>query len=207
MIKNIVKNSIFLCLLQASAFAGTEGNLGFCVHITGPAVEDVTYTVKQLAGVHCFYKEGGEGDRKITYPKEYGEKLANIEIKRGDSGIKCSDQTYHFEFKASSTDGDLCATDNSYSNISIYAEDGSYEGITFNFGNGYGTHTIAVSRQGWMSGGDNNQSTFPLSSLQLSNGKVLSGLNTLSCMSGWCTSGESPGSTSYIIYDPSHTME
>jgi hypothetical protein len=143
---------------------------------------------------------------KCTFPKQEGATITTIEVPAGERGLFCKDkddqgQPWHFERDLRSEH--TCTTRNSVMHIAVHSKENPTIPLVFSLG------TTSWDRDWLKLYGDDywNSQELPPGLLQLSSSQALSGTNEIYCPNGWCTSGKSPGSTSYIIYSPDLYLE
>jgi hypothetical protein len=98
---------IFIALLIKEIDAGAEANVNACVYLETEPPQPTIYAFKN-GGYHCMYQ--------YTL-------VQNITVT--NAGITCTDSTVKIESKASSSGGDLCATDDSIWALGFNAYDQS----------------------------------------------------------------------------------
>ncbi|WP_100550444.1 hypothetical protein [Caedibacter taeniospiralis] len=186
-------------------YAGATGNLGFCVYNSVAPTQDETFVFTQTPGTQCMYPDGDDScdGGKCTFPKQEKTVIVKIPVPANQAGLVCVDkddhgQVWHFERDLTPT----CDTRNSVMHMSVHSTERPERSLAFSLGtNGSGWWWTLFGDDYW------NSQKLPLSTLQLSSTSALSGTNEIYCPYGWCTSGESPGSTLYIIYSPDFYLE
>ena len=183
----------------SSGYSGSEGKLNFCVYKDRKPEQPENYIVKQGGGSRCFY--GMDDYERLDYPLQPKGDLAHITVTR--AGINCADSDLKRHFMINNSFFGGCNPNGlSMSTISIQkVAPEKDQSIEFNFGDEINaTHRVAVYR-------GNSHKRFSLETLQLSTSKhALSGTNMLDCPGGWCTRGEAPLSTMYVIWSPKSDM-
>ncbi len=155
-------------LSAGMAHAGAGANVNACVYFATKPATTLTVTVTPGgSGTHCMNNTGSAATINVS-----------------SAGVSCSSVGY-VEAKASSTKGDLCATDKSKWPLSYSIANTAYSGQT---------------QTQWNTGTSNN-------SMDLNNqpaGTNVCGANTLCPSTTWTWNAGSQGPL-YIIFQPGYT--
>ncbi|WP_395947599.1 hypothetical protein [Caedibacter taeniospiralis] len=189
-----------------------DGKLGFCIYRSSSSSAEETFEFTQMPGTQCFYPIGHpswtHGDT-CTIPKKEGATITTIKVPAGGKGLFCQDKEYkddkddqgqpwHFGRISSAS----CKGKNAVMRIAVHSIERPEKSLVFSLGT-----TSSNTRWLKLYGDDYwNSQEISLKTLQLSSTDALSGTNEIYCPNDWCTSGESPGSTSYIIYAPDNNI-
>lgn len=168
--KSLLSASVFgvAALSAGMAHAGAGANVNACVYFpTKPATALVVNVTPGGSGTHCMHDTGNAATINVT-----------------SAGITCAPVGY-VESKASSTKGDLCATDKSNWPLSYTITGTSYSG---------GTQTQ------WHSGTQNNS----IDLISQPAGTNVCGLGALCPSTTWTWNAGSQGPL-YIIFQPGYT--
>ncbi len=192
-LKTIVSISLF-AIAPISSFAGSEGNIGFCVYKAVQSNSEADYQVRSTSNSCVYAKGDNSGKRKTEIPLSQGHLLATIHVGK-ESGTYCTSKTWHYEID--STFG--CMTHQSFYGFNI-SDKHAHKSLSFGYGNDDGTHNMSVFKN------NNHESKYPLNVLQLSDYKSPSQGNRVECESGWCVNGSNPGSDVWVIWSPTSEL-